>query len=102
MVIKLRRAVMFNGEPVDELMLDLETLTPQDIIDAENEVIRSTSIPVVLDFNRDFDLTVAAKCAGIPVESLKRMHVKDFNKVISEVRNFLTDTDSEQTSDNQD
>ena len=96
MKIKLRKGVMFNGSEIKELDLDLETLTPQDIIDAENEVMRSSNIPVVLDFNRDFCITIAAKCLHMPADSLKMMNVKDFNKIITEVRNFLADTDSEQ------
>ena len=102
MIIKLRKPVIKNGEEVKELTLDLENITPQDIIDAENEVIKSTNMPVVLDFNREFCITIAAKSLELAPESLKHIHVKDFNKIVSEVRNFLADTDSEQENEKND
>ena len=95
MIIKLRKGVMFNGNEIKELDLDLDALTPQDIIDAEKEVMMSSNIPVVLDFNRDFCITIAAKCSHMPADTLKSMNVKDFNKIVSKVRDFLADTDSE-------
>ena len=102
MIIKLRKAILINGEEVNILDLDLENITPQDIINAENDVIKATNMPVVLDFNRDFDITIAAKALSMPAEALKQMHVKDFNKIIAEVRNFLADTDSEEASNSPD
>ena len=102
MKIKLKKPLIKNNEEINELTLDLELITPQDIIDAETEVIRSSNIPVVLDFNREFCITIAAKSLEVPPESLKHLHVKDFNKIVNEVRNFLADTDSEQTSNAQD
>ena len=102
MIITLRKPIKLNGEDVNVLDLELDKITPQDIIDSENEVIRASNMPVVLDFNRDFCITIAGKALNMPPESLKLMHVKDFNKIISEVRNFLADTDSEQPSKTQD
>ena len=54
------------------------------------------------EFNREFCITIASKVLNLPAESLKHIHVKDFNKIIGEVRNFLADTDSEPENETKD
>ena len=51
----------------------------------------------VMDISRVYMITVAARAAHMPVEALREMSAGDFNKVVNAVRDFLADTDSEES-----
>ena len=94
MKIEFKKAVNLSGKNIKELNLDLEKLTGNDLIEAEKEVMISDNTPLVMDFNRSFLITIAAKAAGLPAEALKSLNIRDFSKITGEVQRFLTSSDS--------
>lgn len=101
MKIELKKAVTIGGKSIQELNLELEKLTGNDLIEAEKEVMMSDNTPIVMDFNRSFLITLAAKSASVPTEALKTLNIQDFSKIVNEVQRFLTASASVQTDTRQ-
>ena len=99
MKIQLKKAIMHKGQVLQELDVDLDRLTGNDLIDVEEQVLRTGSPIQSTDFSRVYLIAVAARALKIPVEVLRMMTARDFNKVVTEVRNFLTLTDSDENEE---
>ena len=97
MKIELKKAINTGGKLIKELNLDLDKLTGSDLIEAEKEVMISDNTPLVMDFNRSFLITIAAKAAGIATDALKSLNIRDFSKITNEVQRFLTGTGSDES-----
>lgn len=98
MLLKLRKPIKIRNTEVKELDLQLEKLTPTDLIEAEEEIIRDKRVVVVMDASREFCITLAARALQCPTDTLKQMDVRDFRAIITEVQNFLYDTGSDETT----
>lgn len=99
MKIQLKKAIIFKGNEIQTLDLDLDALTGEDLIKAESEVLQGGGTPLqTLSFSRTYAITVAAKALHMPVEILRQMGARDFSKVVNEVQTFLAASDSEETS----
>ena len=99
MKIQLKKAIMHKGQELSELDVDLDRLTGNDLIDVEEQAMRTGNNAFsATDFSRVYLIAVAARAARIPVEVLRMMNAHDFNKVVTEVRNFLTLTDSDESN----
>ena len=96
MKIKLKKAVMHKGQELEVLDIPLEELTGNDLIEIEKQLTQSGEVPFVTDFNKTYLISVAAKAAHVPVETLKFTSAKDFTKIVNEVRIFLMDLVSEE------
>ena len=97
MKIQLKKAITHKGQELQELDVDLDRLTGNDLIDVEEQAVRAgNNAFFATDFSRVYLIAVAARAAKIPVEVLRMMNAHDFNKVVTEVRNFLTLTDSDE------
>ena len=97
MKIHLKKAISFKGNELQTLDLDLDTLTGEDLIKAESEVLQSGGTPLqTLSFSRPYAITVAAKALRMPVEILRQMGARDFSKIVNEVQTFLAASDSEE------
>ena len=96
MRIKLKKAITHKGQEVFTLDMPLENLTGNDLIEIEKQLTQSGEVPFVTDFNKTYLISVAAKAAHIPVETLKFTSAKDFTKIVNEVRVFLMGSDSEE------
>ena len=94
MKITLKKAISATGKSIKELDLDLDSLTGNDLIEAEKQVMVTDNIPVVMDFNRSFLISVAARASKIPADALKSLSAKDFSNITNTVQRFLTGTDS--------
>ena len=94
MKIELKKAITTGGRSIKEINLDLDKLTGNDLIEAEKDVMISDNTPFVMDFNRSFLITIAAKAAGIATDALKGLNIRDFSKITGEVQRFLTGSDS--------
>lgn len=99
MVINLRKPIFWKDKEVKELDLQLANLKPDDLIEAEDEIIREKKVIVVMDASREYCITLAARALKLPTEVLKQMDVRDFRKIVTEVQNFLYDTDSEEKTE---
>lgn len=97
MNIQLKKAITHKGQELHTLELPLENLTGNDLIGIEEQIMRTGNPMQTTDFSRVYLITVAARAAKIPVEVLRTMNAGDFNRVVTEVRNFLLVSDSEET-----
>lgn len=103
MKVHLKKAIIHKGNELHTLDIPLEDLTGNDLIDVEEQIlktgnpIQSTDFSIQsTDFSRVYLISVAARALHMPVEILKQMGAYDFARVVSEVRNFLTLSDSEE------
>ena len=96
MKIKLKKAIRHKGQEIFTLDMPLEDLPGNDLIEVEKQLTQSGEVPFVTDFNKTYLVSVAAKAAHIPVETLKFTSAKDFTRIVNEVRIFLTLSDSEE------
>jgi hypothetical protein len=77
-----------------ELDIPLENLTGSDLIEVEQQVLRSGKIALVQEYSKCYLIRVAARAARIPVEVLEGLSARDFTAVVNRVQNFLTESDS--------
>ena len=96
MKIQLKKSLKHKGQDIFTLDMPLENLTGNDLIEVEEQIMRSGNAVVVTDFSRVYLIAVAARAAHMPVEVLRMMNAHDFTKVTTEVRNFLIVSDSEE------
>ncbi|MBQ7578628.1 MAG: phage tail assembly protein [Synergistaceae bacterium] len=99
MQIQLKKAIKHKNEDIYSLDIPLENLTGNDLIDVEEQIIKTGNFAAMTDFSRAYLIAVAAKAAHMPVEALRMMSAHDFSRVITEVRNFLIATDSDETTE---
>lgn len=106
MKIKLNESVKNKkGEDVQELHIDLESLTGQDIIIAEREYrLMAPNGGVMLPdmYSKQYQAMIGARAAGVSTEVIENLPMRDFSAVVMYVQNFLmyTDSDDEETFDN--
>ena len=96
MKIHLKKAIIHKGNELHTLDIPLEDLTGDDLIDVEEQILKTGNPIQSTDFSRVYLISVAARALHMPVEILKQMGAYDFARVVSEVRNFLTLSDSEE------
>ena len=97
MKIQLKKPVKHKGQELYTLEIPLEDLTGNDLIEVEELILRTGNNPVQsLDFSRVYAINVAARALHMPVEVLRQMNAHDFAKVVTEVRNFLAVSDSDE------
>lgn len=97
MKIQLKKPVHHKGEELYTLDIPLEDLTGNDLIEVEELILRTGNNPIqTLDFSRVYAISIAARALHMPVEILRQMNAHDFAKVVTEVRNFLAVSDSDE------
>lgn len=88
-IVKLSRAVEFEGATYTEIEMNLEGMTGDDIIKAERECLTS-GIPMgVAETSKGFLMAVAARACKMPVEFIHALPIKDATKITMEVQSFL-------------
>ncbi|MBR0151081.1 MAG: phage tail assembly protein [Synergistaceae bacterium] len=97
MKIELKKAITHKGSEITTLDLDLDSLTGNDLIEVEDQIMKTGTPIQTTDFSRVYLISVAARTLHMPVEVLKFMGARDFARVVNEVRNFLLNSDSEAT-----
>lgn len=95
-VIKLSRPVVWEDVEHKELTLRFDSLTGEDVIDAESEfmdfVAGKKNVFVALkDQHPAYLAVLAAKAAGVHPNMTKLLSAKDFKKVTGAAQRFLTD-----------
>ena len=86
--IKLSKPINYEGEQINELELDLDSLEGRDFIEAEREVGSSEFTPMK-EFSKAHLAILAARACGRPSDLIPLLGIKDFSKVTVEVQNFL-------------
>ena len=99
MKIALSKTFTHNGINYNEFDLELENLTGQDLIDAEENLRRAgIIINGAADFSRNYLIAIAAKVLKFPREALMNLPAKDFTRIINETLIFLAGAASESES----
>ena len=91
-VYTLTRTFEFEGKTYEELTLDFDKLTGDDLLSCENElnatISEGTFIPMK-EIDKRYLALVVAKAAGVPSELIRKLPAKDFSKVTVRAQNFL-------------
>lgn len=95
MKIKLDTPITNNGKEISELDLNLEGLTGNDLLIAEDEMKRKGLNVAAWEYSREFLCTLAARALKLPSEALKTLSARTFTQIINEVLSFLAGTESQ-------
>lgn len=88
--VKLQNEYEFEGKKYTEINMDFDRLTGVDFIDIEQEMNDMGEYALTPETSPNFCVRLAAKAAGVNVEVIKHLPIKDFNRVKNAARNFLT------------
>ena len=95
MKITLKKAITFEGKEITEIDMDLDSLTGEDMAQAEREYFASGGHPVApLSISNGYCAALAARAANLPVEAIRALSLKDCNRVIFATQSFLLDAES--------
>ena len=89
MVIKLKKPLTVKGKELKELHLDFDTLTGNDLVQAEKEVRAMGEKSPFLAVSMQYQAAVAAKAIGCPVDDVLALSGKDFTHVMAAAADFL-------------
>lgn len=93
MKITLSHPVTYKDSQLHELDIDLDSLTGNDLVQAEENLRRShPDAPLWGTLHMAY---IAAKCAHIPAEAVMKLPAKDFLSVQMAVMSFFGTPDSE-------
>ncbi len=95
MIITLSRPANYRDSQIDSIDMDLDSLTGNDLILAEENMKRSH--PDAALWGTYHTAYIAAKAAHIPAEVILSLSAKDFMAVISNVLTFFGSTGSQES-----
>ena len=96
MKIELTQSVRYKDTELNELELNLESLTGYQLIEAEENLRRQGITVNSWDMSKPYLIQIAASAMHIPVEVLKGMNAKDFMKVCNVISGFLLGVSEEE------
>lgn len=90
-IFKLTRPLNVNGVMTDKLCLDFDALSVADLMNIEQEML-AAGITVLKNpaFSETYSFYVAARAAGVNIDDLKNLHIKDGSRLSRRVANFLS------------
>ncbi|UHA74461.1 phage tail assembly protein [Paenibacillus sp. 481] len=89
-IFELSRPFKFEGQEYTEVLLDLDSLTGDDMMLCERRVKESTTEQIhVYEMSKKYLAHVAACAARVPYEMVAAMPAKDFSKITVKVQGFL-------------
>lgn len=87
--VVLSKPITVKGQKVTEVNLDFDSITGNDLAEAETEVrMMGDKTPSVL-LSMKYQAVIAAKLIGVPVDDVLAMSGKDFRNIIFPVADFL-------------
>jgi hypothetical protein len=89
MIIILTKPYTFEGVEHQKLNCDFDRLIGDDFIKAESEARLMGDRNMMLESSKLYQACVVAKAAKVPVDLIKSLPGKDFNRVTVEAQNFL-------------
>lgn len=89
MIIKLKTSLKIKDQTVNEVSLNFDNITGNDLVAAESEVRAMGDQTPSVFLSMRFQAAVAAKLIGIPVDDVLALPVPDFRKLVLPVANFL-------------
>jgi hypothetical protein len=90
-VVEFNKPVEYNGAEITALVLDLESMSGDDLIELENgyrTLNKGKYIPVP-DIEKGYQIMVAAFSLKVNPSVLRKLPAGDFNKICEAVRDFL-------------
>ncbi len=88
-VLMLKKPVDIDGEKVDKIAYDLDSLTGNDIERAITELGKKGVIVAMVETDQRYHAMLFAIAAGIAYEDVTRLSSKDFVKATTVVRDFF-------------
>lgn len=87
----LLRPISFDGLEITELTLDFEELSGDDLLrcSRQAQTISPDEVAPVKALSLAYQVALAAKAAGVPVELIQSLKAKDFTQVTQRAQNFL-------------
>lgn len=79
----------YEGKTYEKLAIDLESLTGQDLIDAEKGARMMGDKNIMLEASKSYQAVIAGKAAKVPTELILALPAKEFSKITTLVQNFL-------------
>lgn len=90
MKIKFKKLFRFEGEELDGLDIDLDSVSGNDLEEAQRlVVVEKKSVTNMPEMNRAYCAQVAALASKKPVELIRSLPAVDYIAVVVEVQNFL-------------
>lgn len=89
-IITLGIPINFNGEIIEKLELDFNSLTGVGICEAESEALGKFYTPLPdTNYSTAYQGAIAAKASGLPFEAILELKSKDFKTVTECTKGFL-------------
>lgn len=89
MIVKLKTSLKIKDQTVNEVSLNFDNITGNDLVAAESEVRAMGDQTPSVFLSMRFQAAVAAKLIGVPVDDVLALPVPDFRKLVLPVANFL-------------
>nr|DAP37337.1 MAG TPA: tail assembly chaperone protein [Caudoviricetes sp.] len=89
MIVKLKTSLKIKDQIVNEVSLNFDNITGNDLVAAESEVRAIGDQTPSVFLSMRFQAAVAAKLIGVPVDDVLALPVPDFRKLVLPVANFL-------------
>lgn len=91
--VKLKRPILFDGQTVESIVLDFESLTGADIEQAETQFTaenpQNAATTPMKEMSKGFQAIVAARAAKKPVALIRQLAAPDYSKVTAQTMLFL-------------
>lgn len=94
-IVKLKKEYKISGKNLKEVVLDFDTMTGVDMLEAEKEYSKRNKASTVKELEDGWYLTVAEKASGIKYGDFLKFGVQDYVAIITKVKVFLNGLDSE-------
>lgn len=92
-IIKFAKPIEFEGKKYEEISLDLDSITGNDLELAENQFIAQNpeiaAQTALKELSKGYQSILAAKAAKVPVEFIKALPAREYSKVTMAVQVFL-------------
>jgi hypothetical protein len=85
----LKKPVEINGEMVNEIKYDLESLTGNDVSDAIKMLAKHNTVVVMTETDQNYHAAIFAIASDLDYADIKRLSIKDYNKACNIVRDFF-------------
>ena len=82
----------YDEKIYEKIIFDFAKLTGKDMLDIENEMTARGEFVMFTEFSRNYLCNMCAKASKIGADILTALPMRDFNKIMSEARNFLLGT----------
>lgn len=89
MIVKLKTSLKIKDQTMNEVSLNFDNITGNDLVAAESEVRAMGDQTPSVFLSMRFQAAVAAKLIGVPVDDVLALPVPDFRKLVLPVANFL-------------